>query len=209
MEAALLHPAYCPDLLVFAQLVQRPVCWELHDHYQKQTYRNRCYIYTDQGKQMLNIPIRHVGGPLGRQNYRDVLLDNSYHWQRDHWRALQTAYRASPFFEYYEDDLKPLFHTTYEKLLEFNLESIHVLANCLGLEMNESSTETYEKDPANLVDLRTLVNAKQPRRVEWPPYHQVFEEKHGFIPGLSLLDLLFNLGPASMEYLEKLPNLHA
>lgn len=207
MEKALLHPAYFPDVLVFAQIVQRPVIWEVHDHYQKQTYRNRCYVYTDQGKQMLNIPIRHVGGRLGRQNYRDVLLDNSYHWQRDHWRTLQTAYRASPFFEFYEDDLRPLFHTTYEKLMDMNLESIRILGECLGVTIPEDTTSSYQKEAQDYTDLRYLVNAKNSRELSYPSYYQVFEEKHGFIPGLSVLDLLFNQGPSSMEYLEKLPQL--
>ena len=105
----LLHPSYFPNIATFAAMIQNEVRWEVEDNYQKQTYRNRCYICTDKGRHLLNIPIKHVGGDQGRQKYKEVLVDNDYPWQRNHWRTLQTAYRTSPFFEFYEDDLAPVY----------------------------------------------------------------------------------------------------
>ena len=116
----ILHPTYFPNVRTMAGLVQNQVVWEVEDNYQKQTYRNRCYICTDQGKHLLSIPIEHVGGDQGRQKYKDVRLKNDYPWQRQHWRTLQTAYRTSAFFEYYEDEVAPLFENEYENKSKYN-----------------------------------------------------------------------------------------
>ena len=93
----LLHPTYFPSIATFAAMVQHDVIWEACDNFQKQTYRNRCYISTDKGKHMLNIPIKHTGEKEGRQKYIDVRTENSYNWKKEHWRTLETAYRTSPF----------------------------------------------------------------------------------------------------------------
>ncbi|MEM7382558.1 MAG: WbqC family protein, partial [Bacteroidota bacterium] len=90
----LLHPVYFPNIYTFGLITKQQISWEVSDNYQKQTYRNRCYIATDQGKHLLSIPIKHVGGEQGRQLTKDVRLENAYSWQRQHWRTLQTAYRT-------------------------------------------------------------------------------------------------------------------
>ena len=206
----LLHPSYFPSIPTMAVIAQHSVIWETWDNYQKQTYRNRCYICTDQGRLMLNIPIKHVGGTQGRQLYRDVQLDNSYPWQRNHWRTLETAYRASPFFEFFEEDLAPLFAREHRFLLDFNLATIEMVCSCIDIIFPKDRTERYELKPADLKDGRFLVNAKEFIKVEQKPYSQVFMERHGFIENLSILDLLFNEGPAARSYLEELnlENLH-
>ena len=150
----LLHPTYFPNIATFAAIVQNEVAWEVHDNYQKQT----C---TDQGKHMLNIPIRHVGGEEGRQKYAAVRLDNSYQWQRQHWRTLQTAYRTSPFFEYYEDDIAPLFESEFDLLLDFNLRTIATVCSCLQVPLPSEKTDSYVENPANFLDARLLVNANK------------------------------------------------
>jgi len=200
----LLHPTYFPGIVHFALLAQHKICWEIKDNYQKQTYRNRCYICTDQGKHMLSIPIKHVGGEQGRQLYKDVLLDNSYQWQRQHWRTLQTAYRTSPYFEYYEEDLQPLFENKFELLMNFNFETIEVLCKCLQIEMPEEKSISYQPIPPDHNDARYLVNAKKELPVSQKQYVQVFGERHGFISNLSVLDLLFNEGTSAPAYLESL-----
>ena len=124
-----------------ASLVQNEIIWEIADNYQKQTYRNRCYICTDQGKHILSIPIKHVGGDQGRQKYKDVKLENDYQWQRQHWRTLETAYRTSPFFEYYEDEIVPLFEKKYDFLMDFNFKTIEVIYDCLQIEMPTERTK--------------------------------------------------------------------
>jgi hypothetical protein len=187
-----------------ACLVQENITWEVRDNYQKQTYRNRCYIATDRGRLMLNIPIQHVGGATGRQKYRDVRLENTYPWQRQHWRSLETAYRAAPFFEYYEADLRPLFETSFTFLLDLNLATIERLCSLLQLPFPETRTTSYYTNPEGMRDARQLIQAK--RKDVWPVprYTQVFQERHGFLPNLSALDLLFNEGTASAEYLSSI-----
>lgn len=143
---------------------------------------------------MLNIPIVHVGGATGRQKYKDVRLDNTYHWQRRHWKTLQTAYRTSPFFEYYEDEIAPLFHSRYEFLLDFNLATIAQMCECLQLEMTQQKTNSFQEEPDGMHDARFLVDAKSEPPQFSPRYRQVFGDRHGFIPDLSILDLLFNTG---------------
>ncbi len=199
----LLHPTYFPNVASMALLAQKRCLWEVCDYYQKQTYRNRTYICTDQGKHMMTIPIQHVGGAQGKQFYKDVKVDNQYPWQRQHWRTLQTAYRSSPFFEYYEDELAPLFNDSYKFLLDFNLRSIELSCELLQLGMPSSKTTVYEPNPENIIDMRLLVNAKRPDSIITTPYTQVFVERHGFIGNLSILDLLFNEGTAAPSYLEE------
>lgn len=202
--ALLLYPAYFPNCLTMAALVQEAVVWEVCGNYQKQTYRNRCYIATDQGALLLNLPISHVGGATGRQAFRDVQIASSGAWQRHHWRSLETAYRAAPFFEFYEADLRPLFERPFRFLLDLNLETIACLCSLLGLPFPDAKSETYRVDPAPLTDGRILVSAKGAFPVEFPPYPQVFVERQGFLPNLSTLDLLFNEGPAATNYLQAL-----
>jgi hypothetical protein len=152
---------------------------------------------------MLNIPIRHVGGEQGRQKYKEVLLDNSYPWQRQHWRTLQTAYRTSPFFEFYEDDIAPLYEQTYEKLLDFNLMTVRTICGCLQVDMSEQKTAGYELEPSGIRDSRFLVNAKNKLEIPQEKYVQVFGDRHGFIENTSILDLLFNEGTNALAYLKK------
>ncbi len=200
----LIHPAYFPNCLTMACLAQRPVIWEVCDNFQKQTFRNRCYIATDRGQLMLNIPIRHVGGTQGRQRYRDVRIDNTYNWQRQHWRGLETAYRATPFFEYYEEELRPLFTRSFEYLMDLNFASIEVLCMLVGLHFPEDRTTVYDTSPDTSADGRELIRAKGGNPKQLPPYTQVFQERHGFLSNLSALDLLFNEGTAAADYLTSL-----
>lgn len=201
----LLHPAYFPNCITMATVLQCDVIWEVFDNFQKQTYRNRCYIATDQGRLMLTIPIRHTGDSSGRQHYREVRTDDGHRWQRQHWRSLETAYRAAPFFEYYEADLRPLFETEYPCLLDLNLATTAALCSLLGHPFPESRTRSFREDPQDVFDARDLIRAKAPDPMELPPYPQAFQERHGFLPNLSTLDLLFNEGPAAREYLGRIP----
>lgn len=183
-------------------MAQNDIIWEVEDNYQKQTYRNRCYIANDQGKHALSIPIKHVGGAQGRQKYKDVHLENVDNWQRQHWRTLQTAYRTSPFFEYYEDEIAPLYTKQYDFLLDFNLKSIEIICDCLQIETPLAKTNAYEVDPTNLLDARLLINCKKEIQFDQEEYVQVFGERHGFLQNLSILDLLFNEGTNVLNYLK-------
>lgn len=182
-------------------MAQKKIVWETHDNFQKQTYRNRCYICTDQGKHMLNIPIKHVGTNEGRQKYREVKIDYSSHWQKQHWRTLETAYRTSPYFEFYEDDLKPLYEAREDFLFDFNLKTINTISDCLGISIGSEKTTSFQLTLDDHEDARFLVEAKRPLTLEMAHYSQVFGERHSFIPNLSILDLLFNEGPNAVSYL--------
>lgn len=198
-----LHPAYFPNVAFFSVYSKaKEVMFEIQDNYQKQTFRNRTYICTDRGKHMLSIPILHTKGENGRQLYKKVKIDNSYPWQRQHWRTLETAYRTSPFFEFYEDEIQPLYENTFGNLIEFNLATIETICDCLQLEIAEKTTGSFVTEHAN--DCRFLVNAKKKVPQGFPEYVQVFGDRHGFIPNLSVLDVLFNLGPSSLVYLKNI-----
>lgn len=198
----LLHPTAFPNIATLATVVQKSVSWEVEDNFQKQTYRNRYHICTDQGLHKLSIPIKHVGGADGRQKYKEVQIDNSDSWQVQHWRTLQTAYRTSPFFEFYEDDLAPLFQTEFKFLMDFNWKSLAFLQDALQKEHQNQHTTKYSKVFEDGIDYRSLVNAKRSPDTTFEPYSQVFGDRHGFVPNTSALDLLFNEGPNALSYLK-------
>ncbi len=177
------------------------IVFENEDNYQKQTYRNRMYIYGANGKLLLTIPIKHTG-KQGRQLYKDVRIENDFKWQALHWKSLETAYRTSPFFEYYEEEFVHLFEKKKEFLLDFNYECIQAVFDCLQLETNFTKTIEYIKTPQEINDKRELINAKKEKPYTLESYIQVFTEKHSFIPNLSILDLLFNEGTNALNYLE-------
>jgi hypothetical protein len=150
----------------------------------------------------LSIPIKHVGGDQGRQKYKEVRIDNDYPWQRQHWRTLQTAYRTSPFFEYYEEDLAPLFERENTFLLDFNFNTIERICKCLDAEFPGSRNALYKKSFTDGTDGRFLVDAKKEMPFDQEAYTQVFGDRHGFIKNVSVLDLLFNEGTAALSYLQ-------
>ncbi|GGZ61995.1 WbqC family protein [Mesonia mobilis] len=205
MSAIVLHPAYFGSILQFAHLAQaEKVIFENEDNYQKQTYRNRQYIYGANGSLLLNIPIKHTGKKNIRQKYKEVKIEQDFNWQTIHWRSLEAAYRTSPFFEFYEDELIHLFKKEYKFLLDFNYDCYQAVCDCLQLEQPLQKTQEYihEIEQPNIEDKRFLINAKLKPTVKFEHYTQVFEDKYGFIPNLSILDLLFNEGPNSLNYLE-------
>jgi len=197
----LIHPTYFPTIATFATIVKADtVVMETQDNYQKQTYRNRCYIYAANGKLQLSIPV--IYSQKNRQKYSEVKIANDYKWQDNHWKTLESAYRTSPFFEFYADELKPLFTEKFETILNFNMKCLEVVCECLQLEISLSKTKIFEKETPKIIDYIGLVNAKKEKPIKLQPYTQVFYSKHGFINNLSILDLLFNEGTNAITYLE-------
>ncbi len=174
------------------------VIFEVEDNYQKQTYRTRCYIYSADGKQLLNIPIQHKQ----IKKTKDIKIDTSFHWQKQHIKALQIAYRYSPYFEFYEDDVLSIFDKTPLFLLDLNIKCQEVMFDLLQLEIPYTHTKEYIKEYTDSIDIRFLADAKSKQHYNFDKYIQVFSDKHGFIENLSILDLLFMEGPNALNYLE-------
>ncbi|MEM7187888.1 MAG: WbqC family protein [Bacteroidota bacterium] len=202
MDEIILHPAYFPSILQMVAIAQaEKVCFEVWDNYQKQTYRNRAHIAHANGKLVLTVPIQHSKDGA-RQTTRNVQPENNFPWQEQHWKSLQTAYRTSPYFEFYEDELLPFFTKPVSSLLDHNMDIYVFIAELIGLDTPYERTASYQELPAGR-DLRGLVNAKSKNVPSLSKYIQVLEANHGFLPNLSVLDLLFNEGPNTLEYLEK------
>lgn len=196
----LIHPTYFPNLAHFVAMVNADVLYfEVCDNYQKQTHRNRTEIYGANGKLALTVPVRYT--QTNRQLYKDVTIANDGIWQQQHLKSLQSAYSMSPFFEFYIDDLMPLFEKKFDYILDFNLNCFEVLKDSLQLYITTNRTQVFEKEPENKMDFRRLVNRNW-NSISLQPYAQVFTEKHGFISNLSILDLLFNEGPNVELYLK-------
>jgi WbqC-like protein len=196
----LLHPTYFAPIVQYVAIAKsKEIIFEIEDNFQKQTYRNRCFIYTANGKHLLNVPIQHTKGI--KQKTKDVKIDYKDDWHILHLKTLQTAYSSSPFFEFYIDDLSLIFEKRVPFLLDLNLKCHEFVMNSLQLNNPTSKTIVYNKAP-NYFDARNLAIAKSNQKFNFERYIQVFEQNHGFISNLSILDLLFMEGPNTLNYLE-------
>jgi len=201
MMNALLLPSYFPSISTFVAMAQADqVVLEMEDNFQKQTNRNRMYIYSPNGIQLLNIPVKH--SKETHQKTKEIQIETAFDWQKQHFKSLEAAYRSSPFFEYFEDAIHPIFEKKHVFLLDLNLETMQIVSKCLGLHFSYTKTEEYFKEVANSKDLRHFANGKKDPS-EFERYPQVFEEKKGYLNNLSILDLLFNEGRYALEYLKK------
>jgi hypothetical protein len=196
-----LHPTYFPNIAHFVAMLQADhIIFEVCDNYQKQTYRNRTSIYGANGKLDLNIPV--IYSQKNRQLSCDVEIFNSENWQVQHLKSLESAYRTSPFYEFYIDDIMPLFAIKATSIMDFNLKCLHVIFDCLQLPFTYSKTEHFELEIDGIIDARPFANSRKEINQNFKPYTQVFDDKHGFLSNISILDLLFNEGPNAELYLE-------
>ncbi|WP_375235527.1 WbqC family protein [Winogradskyella sp.] len=197
----LLHPTYFPNIAHFVALIKsKEVVFEVCDNYQKQTYRNRSDIYSANGKLSLSVPVSYT--QKLRQKTKDVLISSVDNWQSKHLKSFDSAYRMSPFYEFYIDDLMPIFKTEFKYLLDLNLKCFELLTKALELEISTRLSEDFTISDNSSDDFRNLVNTKKNNAFQFNKYTQVFTEKHGYITNLSILDLLFNEGPNAINYLE-------
>lgn len=196
----LLQPTYFPSISNFVTMVNaETITFEVDDNFQKQTNRNRMYIYSPNGLQMLNIPVKHSREL--HQKTRDIKIETAFDWQKQHFKSLDAAYRSSPFFEYFEDDIRPIFEKKHTFLLDLNLETIAIVSKCLGLSLEFQKTSEYFHEATDFTDYRNLANGKKDQ-TQLESYTQVFGDKHGFLNNLSILDLLFNEGRYAKDYLK-------
>lgn len=206
MQEALIQPLYFGPIDLFVPLAKSTsLRFEINDNYQKQSYRTRQYIYGANGKLLLNIPIKHRGDGK-HQLLKDVKIENDFKWQILHWKSLESAYRTSPYFEFFEDDFHPIYHQKFEYLIDFTQAAWNILLESLGLELQIEHTSTFQEDYAknkDVKDLRYLAKAKRKPSLELDLYVQVFESKKGYLKNLSILDLLFNEGTNALTYLQK------
>lgn len=198
---SLFLPTYFSPIIQYLAIVRSEhIIFETEDNFQKQTYRNRCYIQSAQGKQLLNVPIKHTKGIKSKT--RDVQIDYKEDWVKLHLKSLETAYNASPYFEFYIDDLRDLMENRFKFLIDLNFSCHHFVMDCLQEQIACSKTTTYEKEPL-IKDYRNLAVAKNEPKYQLQRYIQVFETKQGFMPNLSILDLIFMEGPNALNYLEQ------
>ena len=223
----LLSSAYLAPVQWYSKLFRSDGCWmEQHDHFIKQTYRNRCIIATANGAQALTIPIeRPSGEQASRMAMKDIRISDHGNWRHIHWQAIVSAYNESPFFEYYADDFRPFFERRFEVLFDFNLELTHTICTLLDFTPNILLTPAFVPTqtqlasgtslPAAFVDADTgsnptfedfrdtIVPKNPPHDPDFTPrpYYQVFAQRHGFLPNLSIIDLLFNMGNEAPLYL--------
>lgn len=197
LMTTLLPLSYLGPVSYYAAMLQsESVLLEQYEHYLKQTYRTRCKIATGNGIMDLTVP---VDKPSSKCAMKDLRIAYKENWQQIHWRALESAYRNSPFFDYYRDDFEPFYTKQTEFLLDLNLGLHEVVASLIGKLPKVALTQAYESECAeNVVDLRNAFSPKAVSSYQGKPYYQVFDQKFGFQNDLSIVDLLFNMGPESI-----------
>jgi hypothetical protein len=204
MDEVLLSTSYFPNIQYFTNIVtSRQIAIEAHEHYQRQSYRNRCHIYGANGMQTLSVPVeKHAG----KTKITDIRI--AYHtlWQLNHWRSIRSAYENSAYFEYFSDYFEPLFHRRFTFLWDLNNEILEILLKLLKINPNIIQTPDFQHKHPH--DCRNSIHpksqyAKLDCRFVEIHYHQVFADKHGFLPNLSILDTLFCEGQGTTTIIKK------
>ena len=203
--SVLLSSTYFGPIQWYQKLHRMPCIIEQHDHFVKQTYRNRCVIATANGTQTLTVPIERYDGT--KCPMRDIRISDHGNWRHLHWNALVSAYGETPFFEFYADDLRPFFEKRHTFLFDLNLDIMHTMCQLLDVRPQVTLSEQYIVLPSEddaVVDFREAIRPKHPlpdADFNPTPYYQVRAQRYGFLPNLSILDLLFNEGPEGIFYL--------
>lgn len=198
-KTVLLSSAYFAPVQYYSKLNNyEDVLIERYDNYLKQTYRNRCLISTTNGVQALTVPIERYEG--NKCNMKDIRISDHGNWRHLHWNALKSAYGESPYFEFYADDIFPFFDKRWDYLLDFNNAILNKVCELIDIHPSVKMTEKFE-DGSDADDFRDVIRPKhqiEDSTFAVKEYYQVYKEKYGFIPNLSILDLLFNMGPESI-----------
>lgn len=218
-DTALLSTAYWAPVQYYCKLLSYTHCFvDQYEHYGKQTYRNRCIIAAPEGRLPLTVPVEK--GADAKCCVKDIRISDHGNWRHLHWNALESAYRNSPFFEYYADDFRPFYERKWTFLTDFNEAICSTVCALIDMKSIDGRTSEYgkvgeplyaerhEKAVAEVFDdLRDCIHPKRPYETDTDfhptPYYQVFGERNGFIPNLSIADLLFNMGPESLIVLQR------
>jgi len=205
MNRVLLSTAYLAPIQYYTKLLNYDESIiEMYENYPKQTYRNRCSIYGANGLLELSIPVKKI---QTKTKTKDITIDYATNWQKMHWKSIESAYRSSPYFEYYSDEFLPFYTSKTKYLVDYNSEIQTIVLNILGITTNIRFTEDYfvNKD-SEYIDFRESINPKKKFSDDCfipVEYIQVFSNKSGFIANLSIIDLVFNTGPDAYEILKK------
>lgn len=202
MEKGIVLPSfYLAPIAYYSHILQTDgeILLEMYEHFPKQTYRNRTSIHSPNGRLDLTIPIQKTKDQR-RTQMKDVQICNADDWQRQHWMTIQTSYRRSAYFEYYEDEFVEFYNKKFNFLFDFNQKLNELILKFLKIKTSFSFTESYRENYLDLLDLRNVIHPKKELQTN-KFYFQVFEPKNGFISNLSIIDLLFNQGPQSKNYL--------
>lgn len=194
--------AYFPSISYMARfLAEDEPLIEICETYHKQTYRNRCRVMTANGVESISVPVIKVNG--NHTMTKDMMISPIENWQHIHSRCLESAYKASPYFDHYYDYLRLIFEDRFERLVDLNDATLKAVLKMLKVKKEIVYTTDYIRESEN--DLREAFSPKKPFDASlFPTYYQVFSEKFPFAADLSVLDLVFNLGPEAMDYLKRL-----
>lgn len=198
--------AYWPNLYYFYHLLKADsILVEACEHYQKQSFRNRTQILSANGKLDLSVPVIYK---QNKEPIKDIEISYRDNWQLKHWGAIISAYRNSPYFEYFEQDLKEFYFKRFELLLDYNTKQVQFIFKILKVNKEIHLTSDYERSPLNVLDLRESIHPKKKivhlpevNKVLSAKYYQTFSSKFDFVPNLSILDLVFNIGLGARDYL--------
>lgn len=200
-KGAIIPLFYLPPIEYFSKLIEHKdnLLLENAENFQKQSFRNRASIHSPNGKLDLIVPL--VKGSKVHTKVKDVNISYDFKWQRLHWMSLQTSYRSSAYFEFYEDELTVFYEKKWKFLFDYNEELMQVILGFLKLNIQYGYTDNFEKKYPDMNDYRNSIHPKRSAQLIVNSYFQVFEERNGFLPNLSIVDLLFNQGPQSSKYL--------
>lgn len=190
--------AYFPPISYFISLLKYDtVEFEIFETYPKQNIRNRCNILTANGLLNLTVPVNKPNG--NKTTTGEILIFNEEHWQKKHFRAMESAYKSSPFYDYYIHQFEPIFSNRFEQLTDLNTQILKVILKILKIHLEFNVTKEYHHSEENIIDFR---NTLDDRNSKLNPYNQVFSDRFPFQSDLSILDLIFNEGPNTMSYLK-------
>lgn len=191
-----------PDICWWAKIQSaETLIWDFSENFEKMSCRNRYHIAGANGPMKMSIPVK--GGREIKRPMQEVEIAGQDKWQQQHWRTIVSAYNRSPFFSYYELSLEKLFTERFRHLTDFNLASVCWLKKQLGLNFKEEKVFLYQKNyPEATADLRDHRPEKSGGGGSFPEYYQVFQDRNGFFPNLSVLDLLFCEGPYALEWIQ-------
>lgn len=204
ISCSLFSTAYFPPVSYVAVMLESGnIMVEQYETFPKQTYRNRTVIATANGLLSLTVPVVRTNG--NHTYTKDMTICYNENWSLKHWRAIESAYNSSPYFLYYKDDVEAIFDKQYSNLIDLNMSILAFVFKKLKIKKEVILSDDYVLQIGEkTTDYRNTFSPKNKETLQLPPYDQVFADRLGFQSDISILDLLFNLGPDSMVYLKEM-----